>query len=135
MTEKDVEILESIQKYCEKIASTVNRFGNNYGMFDMDDDYKDSISMNILQIGELSRKLSNEFSQESKSDVDWSSARAMRNLFAHAYDSMDSYVIWNTVQKDIPKLYMFCKQQLQIAYDNNIGIKDDNNDDWDMEMK
>lgn len=112
MNSKDLQILKHIVDYCEKIEATVVRFGNDFEIFAHDSDYLDSVSMNLLQIGELSGKLSDEYSKETRAQIDWRAIKAMRNLFAHNYGSMDIEEIWNTVVYDIPGLKAYCAAEI-----------------------
>lgn len=68
---------------------TVNRFGKEFSIFVSDQDYIDSISMNLLQIGELSGKFSDEYVLLTKPKIDRKAIKNMRNMFAHDYNSMD----------------------------------------------
>ena len=108
-TEKDKHILTQILRYCEKIDATVKRFGKDFHAFADDADYLDSVSMNILQIGEFAGRLSDEFVAETKSQINWREVKGMRNLFAHNYNSVDVDVVWGSVIHDIPVLEDFCK--------------------------
>ena len=42
---------------------TIARYGNSFDIFDQDPDYQRSVSLRILQIGELSGGLSQEYRQ------------------------------------------------------------------------
>lgn len=53
MANPDIQRIQHIKKYCERIAKTIERYGHDYDIFLSDDDYFDSISMKIMQIGEL----------------------------------------------------------------------------------
>lgn len=106
---RDTQILAHMYKYCEKVVRTVSRFGNDFETFLNDDDFRDSVSMNMLQIGELVPKLSNEFIEETSSIIPWRDIKCMRNFFAHDYGSMNTEIIWNTALNDIPALQKFCK--------------------------
>ena len=112
-TEKDKRILVQILRYCEKIDATVNRFGKDFHAFADDADYLDSVSMNILQIGEFAGRLSDEFVSETILQINWRAVKNMRNLFAHNYNSVDVDVVWESVLHDIPVLEEFCKSQLE----------------------
>ena len=109
---KDKSIIEHILIYCDKIQLTVGRFGSEFGIFLNDTDYRDSVSMNMLQIGELAGKLSDEYVQQTKSQIDWRAIKNMRNMFAHDYGSMDIERIWETAIEDIPMLSDYCKDVL-----------------------
>jgi uncharacterized protein with HEPN domain len=59
MNEDDRETLQAIMVYCDRIHDTVTRYGADYSIFTNDNDYFDSLSMKLFQIGELvSRSLS-----------------------------------------------------------------------------
>lgn len=112
--EKDKQILAHILRYCEKITKTVTRFGASFDIFLRDADFRDSVSMNLLQIGELAGRFSDEFAESTKPQMDWRAIKNMRNMFAHDYGSMDYDRIWETVTEDIPALHVFCSDLLSL---------------------
>lgn len=109
MTNKDKQLLEHIIKYCNRVRDDIERFGNDYKDFISDPAFRDSVSMNILQIGELSNKLSDEFKQSTTKDIPWKRIYDMRNHFAHGYGEMDDTIIWKTAAFDVPVLKRFCE--------------------------
>lgn len=113
MGDADIQRIQHISKYCERIARTIERYGRDYNIFSSDDDYFDSISMKIMQIGELAGALSEGFKDKTKEQMQWGAIRGMRNLFAHTYAKMDKYVIWDVATCDIPRLLHFCKGIMQ----------------------
>lgn len=72
----------------------------------------DSVSMNLLQIGELAGKFSDAYVQETKPQMDWRAIKNMRNMFAHDYGSMDKDRIWQTATEDVPALKAYCERAL-----------------------
>ena len=108
MKDSDLNRIKRLKTYCEDIAKTINRFGKDFNSFSNDTDYQNSISMSIMQIGELSNGLSDEFKENTRDKIQWEPIRAMRNMFAHGYGSMDIEVIWETAINDIPVLLEFC---------------------------
>ncbi len=106
-------MLEQIIRYCGKIETTIRRFGADFESFACDSDYVDSVSMNILQIGELAGSLSADYVESTKSSVDWRAIKGMRNIFAHDYGSMDMERTWYTATTDVPELKAFCIKQLE----------------------
>lgn len=112
MTGKDKNILEHIIMHCSRVNEDITRFGNSYEAFVSDAAFHDSVSMNILQIGELSNKLSNEFKDSTKPRVPWKQIYDMRNRFAHGYGVMDSKIIWEVATENIPDLKKFCQSYL-----------------------
>ncbi len=110
--DKDRQILAHILEYCVRIEKTVTRFGQDFGTFLSDQDYMDSVSMNLLQIGELAGEFSDAYVQNTRSSMNWRAIKNMRNLFAHDYGSMDKERIWQTATEDIPVLKAFCEREL-----------------------
>lgn len=108
----DLQILEHIRDYCLEIEKSIERYGNSFDVFDEDKDYQRSISFSILQIGELSSRLSQEYREKTRSRIQWGPIKGMRNLVAHSYGSMSREVIWETAVNDIPVLKEFCEEQL-----------------------
>ena len=109
---RDKSLIEHILMYCQKIQLTVERFGKDMEIFLNDTDYRDSVSMNLLQIGELAGKLSEEYVKDTQEQMNWRAIKNMRNMFAHDYGSMDIERIWETAVEDIPVLIDFCEKAL-----------------------
>ena len=109
---RDAQILAHILEYCNRIEKTLSRFGREFDVFLEDQDYMDSVSMNLLQIGELAGKFSDAYVQETKPQMDWRAIKNMRNMFAHDYDSMDKDRIWQTAAEDVPALKAYCERAL-----------------------
>ena len=68
--------------------------------------------MCILQIGELVTVLSDDF-KNSYTQVPWRDIKAMRNIVAHRYGTVNKDMLWNTVHEDIIELKNFCKNVLE----------------------
>jgi uncharacterized protein with HEPN domain len=103
ITERDIDSLLLILDHCERINACVSRFGDDYDIYYADPDYKDAVKMNLLQIGEISNRLSEECTGQIP-DVPWREIYGLRNVIAHGYESLVEERIWNTVKKDIPQL-------------------------------
>lgn len=112
MLSPDLQRIKHIRDYCVEIEKTIQRYGKSFEIFDNDADYQRSISFSILQIGELSGSLSQEFRQSTAHQVQWGPMKGMRNLVAHNYGSMSRDIIWETATMDIPALKAFCDTQL-----------------------
>ncbi len=113
MTKKNISILEHMKTYCEDIMRSVERFGNEKAVFDADRDYRNSVCMSLLQIGELTGHLTEDFREETKNKIYWPAIKGMRNLFAHNYGAVDVERVWETVRSDIPQLLDFCEHNVQ----------------------
>ena len=113
MQPHDLQKIAHIRDYCLEISETISRYGKDFDVFSADPDFQKSISFSLLQIGELSGKLSEDFRNETASDVPWAAIKGMRNLFAHNYGSMSREIIWKTALEDIPPLLAFCRLILE----------------------
>ena len=112
MLAPDLQRIKHLRDYCTEIEKTVTRYGRAFAIFDSDPDYQRSVSFSILQIGELSGGLSQEYRQATADRVQWGPIKGMRNLVAHNYGSMSREIIWETATTDIPALKRFCEEQL-----------------------
>ena len=112
MLSPDLHRIKHLRDYCTEIEKTVTRYGRAFAIFDSDPDYQRSVSFSILQIGELSGGLSQEYRQATADRVQWGPIKGMRNLVAHNYGSMSREIIWETATTDIPALKRFCEEQL-----------------------
>ena len=115
----DMDILLHILRYCNNITALIERFGKDIDIFKRDLAYRDSVSMNILQIGELSGRLSEEYRRKTKEQLPWTAMKSMRNFFAHNYGNMDVNVIWATAINNIPEVKKFCEHETEGFYVNN----------------
>lgn len=116
---KTISILEHILMYCQDIENTIKRFGEDKEIFVDDRDYRNSICMSLLQIGELSGRLPEDFRENTKKMIYWPAIKGTRNLFAHNYGAVDIDMVWETVISDIPKLYEFCENTISNKEDMN----------------
>lgn len=113
MMQPDLQRIAHIRDYCEEIRKTIARYGDSFEVFDSDADYQRSVSFSILQIGELSGGLSQEFRKATADRMQWGAMKGMRNLVAHNYGSMSREIIWETAMTDIPALKSFCDEILE----------------------
>lgn len=105
--DRNTSILEHIISYCDQIEQTVVRFENDYQIFAGDPIYRNASALCILQIGELVGKLTDEFRTQYPG-VPWRQIKAMRNIVAHSYGSVDPETTWEIITEDIPKLKQYC---------------------------
>ena len=114
MKKKTADILEHIRHYCIDVQETLERFGKDKAVFEMDKDFRNSICMSLLQIGELSGHLPEDFREATKATIYWPAIKGMRNLFAHNYGAMDIDRVWETAVEDIPMLLKFCNNTTEM---------------------
>ena len=117
---RDKQILEHIIEYCNQILETVQRFGDDYDKYQADFVYRNATALCILQIGELVGNLTDAF-KSIHTDIPWRQIKAVRNIIAHHYGSIDAEVTWDIITDDIPNLKTYCQQQI----DNNSGGKNE----------
>jgi uncharacterized protein with HEPN domain len=110
MNNPDFQRLLHIKVYCNDIAEFIKRFGSNYQSLAADSAYFHSVSMCLLQIGELANGLSEDFRESTAERIPWNAVRGMRNWIAHAYNDVDKEKIWATITEDIPLLLQFCAE-------------------------
>ena len=108
---RDLSIIKHILQYCERINEAVEFFGKDYEIFRENNIYKDAIALSILQIGELSGILTDEF-KDKYNEMPWRQIKALRNIVAHRYGTIDPEVIWEIINDDIPELERYCNRIL-----------------------
>jgi uncharacterized protein with HEPN domain len=102
-----IYILEHIVKYCDEIDDGIKQFGNTVQSLQLNIHYKNSMAMCVLQIGELTTHLSEDF-KISHSEVPWKAIKDMRNVAAHRYHTFGIEELFKTITEDIPNLQVFC---------------------------
>ena len=91
--------IDSVIQEIESIKSTCN---NNFENFNSNFILSRAIERQLEIIGEALNKL-----KQLDPDIAINSVKsiiALRNLIAHAYDSVDNEILWGIIQKDIPNL-------------------------------
>ena len=91
--------LEAIIEEIELIQSRTN---NDFNQFSSDIVMQRAIERNLEIIGEAIKKMI-----EINPDLPLSSVKniiGLRNIIAHAYDSVEAEMLWSVVQKNIPTL-------------------------------
>lgn len=108
MKQRDRTMLIKIMEYCTEIKDTHEYFKQDRVLF-MNEKrgfiYRNSITMPILQIGELAKMLSEDFLEEH-TKIPWKMIMRMRDIVAHHYGSLDYEIVWNTSVSDIQELYL-----------------------------
>ena len=110
--DRDGNIIRHILKYCDEVTTAHDDFSHSKEKFMNSSTYRNAITMPILQIGELSNHLSEDFKRQYR-QIPWNEMRGIRNLMAHQYHSVDFDIIWATSQDDIPALRAFCASYLE----------------------
>jgi len=106
-SERDINRLESIVQYCERIESYRKRFGDSVEDFREDLAYRDACSECVSQIGELAGNISNDLKEEN-SDIEWSRIKGLRNIINHNYGSIKTDLMWTVLTVRVPELKSRC---------------------------
>lgn len=130
---RNCDLIRHILKYCQSIKSTILRFGDDFDTFNTDIDYRNSVCMSIIQIGELSRRLSEDYKNE-KSEIPWKQIIGLRNICAHAYNTVDYEGIFEIAHSDIDELKKFCECELQFIELINQPENQNSYDDEEFEL-
>lgn len=109
---RDKSAIKHILEYCDQIEETNQEYGDSKEQFLANHTYRNALSLCILQIGELSAILSEEFKTQYK-EIPWRDIKAMRNIVAHHYGAIDIEMLWNTAHDDIAELKKFCIKVLK----------------------
>jgi uncharacterized protein with HEPN domain len=109
----DKDIVKHIFGYCVEIEDEIKKFSIDYDKFYSELCYRNMLGMSLLQIGELSNSLSEEFKNQH-GEIPWRRIVNMRNRFAHGYGEMKIDIIWNTIEINIPELKEFCKKIIEV---------------------
>jgi len=109
--DRDLQILEKIVKYCDEIEHAHHEYGRDYTIFCTNPTYRNAIAMCLMQIGELTNKLSDSF-KESHNQIPWRAIRGMRNVVAHEYGHIDVETVWETAEDGTQDLRAFCQSIL-----------------------
>lgn len=101
--EADKFVIRKMIDYCHKTETFMKRFGTDFEAYGKDEAFQLSCSACIIQIGELTTRLSEAF-KKKYADVPWDLIRTMRNIHAHEYENVDLDTMWKTLTEDIPEL-------------------------------
>ncbi|GHS89677.1 DUF86 domain-containing protein [Synergistales bacterium] len=108
--------MRKIIRYCNEISEASEHFNHSFEALKKFSVYKNAVAMCVLQIGELTALLSDEF-KANHADVPWQDIRGMRNIAAHHYGSFSIEFLWDTIENDIPYLREFCVTNMGIMGD------------------
>ena len=90
------EALKSIEEYLSELNYNKENFLSNRRMQKL-------MIYEIIMIGEAAAKISIE-TKNNYQDINWREISDMRNFLIHEYYEVSNNIIWETANKDIPKL-------------------------------
>ncbi len=103
--ERTKRILTIMREDCEDTIAFADKAAT-FEEFCADKLIRKAIVMSIINIGELAKKLPDEF-KAAHPDVPWRKIAGMRDLAAHGYHTMDYSIIWSVAKESIPDLLVF----------------------------
>jgi uncharacterized protein with HEPN domain len=88
-----------------KAAKAIEHFleGVPQAAFISNEEKYEAVNRKFEIIGEATRHLSVE-ARAQFPDIPWKQISAMRNILIHDYGDVDLVIVWNTTQRDIPRL-------------------------------
>ena len=101
MSRDPLLFLEDIEKSCEKVLRYTEGRSKDQ-VFD-DDIRADAVLLNLHIIGEAVKKLPGDL-RERYSDVAWREIAGLRDVIAHTYFALDSDILWDAVEREVPVL-------------------------------
>ncbi len=90
-----LEAIEKIEDYSISINSAEQLFSDSKSF--------DAILMNLIIIGEMSIKISEDFKKKND-HISWKEIKGLRNIVVHDYFGVDVEEIWQIINTDIIKL-------------------------------
>lgn len=93
-----------IQKIISEITIGEQMLGDiSYDDFLTDEKLKRAIAMTVINIGELTKNISQE-TREQFSHIPWKAISGMRDLAAHKYQTLRMEDVYQTAKYDFPDL-------------------------------
>ena len=85
--------IEHMLKYCGQIEETLDAIQNDKEKFLSSHIYQNAVAMCILQLGELTKQLTPEFTAAHR-QIPWSLIAKTRDNYAHHYGVVDFELVW-----------------------------------------
>lgn len=98
---RDETYLAYMLEAARRIVESVR--GISHDEFDANREKRDSVAMQIMNIGEVANRISPDF-QRDHPEIPWHRATGMRHRIVHAYMKIDWNIVWDSALTDIPEL-------------------------------
>ena len=95
--------IEKIERYTKNLS---------HSTFNEDEKTIDAVVRNLIIIGEAARLVPDEI-VERYPVIAWKKIRGLRNLAVHEYFGIDSDILWETTQHDLPPLVAMLQRILK----------------------
>ncbi|MEA1905245.1 MAG: DUF86 domain-containing protein [Candidatus Hadarchaeota archaeon] len=99
--------------YLHHILDSINHIqgyiaGVSYDQFLRNSLLQDGVVRQLEIVGEAAKSVSGTF-RDAHPELPWSQMTGIRNKLIHGYFEVDPFIVWDTVQSDLPPL----KQQVE----------------------
>ena len=101
MRDKNYIAIAKIIAYIEKIFTYTS--GVDKITFLSNTQLLEACVFNVLQIGELANRLSEDFRSQHV-DIPWSKIRGIRNRLVHDYEGVNIELVWDIIKNDLDVL-------------------------------
>jgi uncharacterized protein with HEPN domain len=100
--------MKNIKNELELIIKYIDECLEEYPLAKSEDFYTQrlafkSVALDLIQVGEHANRIPKEF-QSSHADIPWSLIIGFRNIAVHSYDGLDENLVYEIIEKDVPKL-------------------------------
>lgn len=92
--QKMLTLIQKIEHYCQDAT---------YDDFSSDEILAEACVFNLAQLGELSRKISDEYVQLHP-EIAWRELYGLRNRLIHDYQGVNLNLVWEIITEDLPQL-------------------------------
>jgi uncharacterized protein with HEPN domain len=96
-----LEAIEHIERYASRGKEA----------FEQDELIQNWIVRHLQIIGEAARTMPQEV-RESAPNVPWSEMIGMRHILVHGYFRIDTEIVWDVIERDLPRLKQSLRQLL-----------------------
>lgn len=103
MNDADKRIVLKTVARCERIEAILEEYGRDFDAFLTDVAFQDACCMNVVRIGELVGRLSDEL-KERWAAIPWAQIRAASDYLTRDYDAVEPEFVWETLRQDVPAL-------------------------------
>ena len=115
-------IIEKIVARCERIEAILKEYGREFNGFLTDVAFQDACCMNVIRIGDLVGRLSDELTVRRPS-APWAQIRATSDYLTRDYDAVEPKIVWKTLRRDVPALRavlleILAEKELNVGWTN-----------------
>ena len=100
-----LDSIQKIQLYSGKFLNADELFEDSLSF--------DGTMMNFIVIGEMVKKLSDEFISQTSKEINWTKVKSFRNIIAHNYFGIDAEEVWQIIQGSLLSLKVQLEKLIQ----------------------